>query len=247
MAIDSKTWGLIRQLEALHTDLQTQIKRRAIQQTEKELLFLCDDICAAYITGSEENRVDLQVAFDGRDALVNQLVTYFGNTATQALKAAQRKKQTDAVQHIRQGAAANSIIGTRAPESDLETTDNQLLEAAKMVRYDVARFALALQVPYKAYAQRAMQYNKGGDRIRALKALGLALQDNPKLSENTRINALAVTLTNTSQHQAILTLSDAYLRKKFVLSLEHEAEMKRLAEERPQSRSPLERLRSLLS
>jgi len=247
MSTDSTTWGLIRQLEALHADLQTQTRRRAIQQAEKEILFLCDDICNAYINGSVEDRVDIQVAFDCRDALVNQLVTYFSNVAEQAQKAAKRKKQTEAVQFIRRGAAANSIIGTRVPESEMEATDHQLLEAARLAKFDVARFALALQVPYKAFAQRALQYNKGRDRIRAVKALGMALQTNPKLGENTRINALAVTLTNSTLHQAILILSDGYLRRKFVVEMEREAELKRMAQEKSQNRNPIDRLRSLLS
>lgn len=247
MADEGKTLGLTRQLESLHADLQAHTRRRAIQQTEKDILFLCDDICTAYIESDEPGRVDIQIAFDCRDMLITQLIVYFGNIAEQALKSAKRKKQSEAVQLIRQGAAANIIIGTRAPESDLETADHQLLEAAQLVGFDVGRFAQGLQVSYKGYAQRALQYNKGRDRIRALKALGLALHENPKLSENTRINALAVTLTNSTPHHAIMTLSDAYLRKKLIQDLEREANIRRMAEEKPQNRTPLDVLRSLLS
>jgi hypothetical protein len=68
--------------------------------------------------------------------------------------------------------------------------------------------------------QRAIQFQKGRERIRALKALSIALAINPRLENNDRVAALASVLTGETEMSGLLTISDPYVLKKFIQQLE---------------------------
>lgn len=234
--------ALIRQLEVLNDDLQYRPKQA--RQTEKALQFLFDDLCAAYIDATPEQRADIAIALEFREKLIGQLLVYYRSIAEQAHKATRKKRQeSTAVQLIRQGAAANTLIGRRVPIEQLEQPNDQILEAASTAGFDLAAFVEALNVSYKIYVQRAIQYHRGKDRIRALKALGIALQEHPPLETNDRVLALASILTGETELSAVLTLSDRYVLYKFVQELEQAQAMKQ-ANSELRSRSTIEVIRS---
>lgn len=234
--------ALIGQLEVLYDDLQYRPKQA--KQTEKALQFLYDDLCAAYLDASPEQRADICIALEFRQKLIDQLLNYYKNIADQALKSTRKKRQEQtAAQLIRQGAAANALIGRRVPEEEIEQPNDQILEAATAVNFDLAACAESLNVSYKTYVQRAIQYHRGKDRIRALKALGIALQEHPPLETNDRVLALASILTGETELSAVLTLSDRYVLYKFVQELER-AQVVKQANSELRSRSTIEVIRS---
>ncbi len=234
--------SLIRQLETLNRDLQS--RPRHAKQMEKELHFLYDDLCAAYVTGSPEQRADAHIALDIRSRLLEPLLAYFRTIAAQALKAAHRKKQDHtAHQYVQQAIAANILLGNRFPEEETEEAFQQLREAAAASNFDLNEFTSQLEVSYKYFMQRTLQYHRGQDRIRALKALGLAVQANPALDRDDRVQALAATLTGESEMSAMITVSDNYLLRKFVQELE-EADLLRRAKTETRPRSTMEIIRS---
>ncbi len=234
--------ALIRQLEVLNDDLQ--FRPRQAKQTEKALQFLYDDLCAAYLDASPEQRADICIGLEFRPKLIDQLLVYYLNIADQALKTARKKRQEQtAAQLIRQGAAANALIGHRVPEEQIELPNDQVLEAASAINFDLAACAESLNVSYKVYVQRAIQYHRGKDRIRALKALGIALQEHPPLETNDRVLALASILTGETELSAVLTLSDRYVLYKFVQELERAQVVKQTNSEL-KSRSTIEVIRS---
>lgn len=233
--------ALIRQLEMLSEDLQ--FRPRQAKQTEKALQFLYDELCAAYLDATPEQRADICIALEFRPKLIDQLLLYYRSIAEQALKAARKKRQEEnTAQLIRQAAVASAIIGRRLPEEELEQANEQMLEAAA-ADFDLREFAETLTVSYKVYVQRAIQYHRGKDRIRALKALGIALQEHPPLETNDRVLALASILTGETELSAVLTLSDRYVLYKFLQDLERAHAIKQ-ANSELKSRSTIEVIRS---
>jgi hypothetical protein len=234
--------GLIHQLELLSDDLQ--YRPRQAKQTEKALQFLYDDLCAAFQDATPEQRADIGIALEFRQKLIDQLLIYYRSIAEQALKAARKKRQeATAAQLIQQGAVANTLIGRRVPEDQLEQPNDQILQAATMIGFDLSAYIAELSVSYKVYVQRAIQYHRGKDRIRALKALGIALQEHPPLENNDRVLALASILTGETELSAVLTLSDRYVLYKFVQELERAQAVKQ-ANTELKSRSTIEVIRS---
>lgn len=234
--------ALIHQLEMLNDDLQ--YRPRQARQSEKTLQFLYDDLCAAYIDATHEERADICIALEFRQKLIDQLLVYYRSVAAQAQKATFKKRQDQtAVQLIRHSAVADTIIGRRVLEEELEQPHQQVLEAAAALDFDLRAFAETLTVPYKIYVQRAIQYHRGKDRIRALKALGIALQENPALETNDRVLALASILTGETELSAVLTLSDRYVLYKFVQELER-AQATKQANSELKTRSTIEVIRS---
>ncbi|MAS34667.1 MAG: hypothetical protein CL610_11715 [Anaerolineaceae bacterium] len=234
--------ALIRQLEIIYQDFQS--RSRQAKQIEKELQFLYDDLCESYLTATSEQRADVCIALEFRERLINQLLVYYRHIANQTEKSVAKKRQESAVrQLVQQGVAARALIGRRVPEEDLEVATRQIAEAAEAIHFDHETLAEDLDVSYKYFVQRAIQYHKGKDRIRALKALGMALQQHPTLERNDHVLALASTLTGETELSAVLTLSDRYVLYKFVQELE-EAEARSHAAAAPPQRSTLATIRS---
>ena len=236
---------LIRRLEDLNRQLRNAMKPRQIKQAEKELQFVFDELCEAYPIATLEERVDISIALEYRDMLLEVFVEYFRDVTDQAVKAAQRKRK-QAVELIQHAVAANTIIGRKVIESDLEEANENLIQAAEKMNFDALELARELDVPYKYYVQRAIQYNKGHDRIRALKALGIGLKLHPKLADNDRVIALAVTLTGETAQSAMITISEGYVLKKLIYQLEDE-QLRRQYLEQPKPRTTLDTIRSLFS
>lgn len=236
--------ALVRQME----DLQDQLRGpKAHKVKQKDMHFLFDDVCAAYLIATPEQRVDINVALEYRDQLLAYFVEYFNNLAEQAAKAAKRKRQRQAAHElIERGIAANAVIGRKVIENEIDDANDQIIEAAEATQFDALALAKQLDVHCKYYFQRALQFYKANDRIRALKALGIALKVNPKLEENDRVIALAAQLTGETEQSAIITMSEGYVLKKLVQHLEAR-ERDRLAAEKPKPRSALGSIRSLFS
>lgn len=236
---------LIRRLEDLNRQLKATTKSRQIKQAEKEVQSIYDELCAVYPTATFEERVDISIALEYRDMLLEIFVDYFRNIADQAFKAAQRKRK-QALELIEHAVAADAIIGRKVVEGDLESANDRLIEAAENMQVDILELAREMEVPYKYYVQRAIQYNKGHDRVRALKALGIALKLHPSLENNDRVIALAVTLTGETAQSAMITVGEGYVLKKLVHQLEEE-QLRRQYLERPKPRTTLDTIRSLFS
>ena len=237
----------IQVLENLNQQLNSGAKPRAIQQTEKELLFLFDDICASYLNATFEERVDVNIAFEFRGRLLAVMTTYFNNIAQQAFKASQnRRQQKTTIDLLQQGIAANMLVGPRVPESDIEEADKMMIQAATQIGFDMLELAKKLDIPAKHYVQRALQYHKGKQRAKALKSLSLALKANPQLENNDRVIALATTLTGETPISAMVTVSEGYVLRRFVEEIEKRADDQRLdTDMRP--RSTLDVIRSWLT
>jgi nitrogen regulatory protein PII-like uncharacterized protein len=234
--------ALVRQLEMLNDDLLH--RPRQAKQTEKALQFLFDDLCAAYQDATPEQRADISIALEFREKLIGHLLTYYRSITEQALKAARKKRnEPTTLQLIRQSAVANILIGRRVPEEQMEKTNDQVLDAAAAAGFDLGAFVEEMTVSYKVFVQRAIQYHRGKDRIRALKALGIALQEHPPLENNDRVLALASILTGETAMSAVLTLSDRYVLYKFVQELEEAHTLKQTNNEL-KSRSTIEVIRS---
>ena len=237
--------NLIRQIEDVQNQLRDDGKSRKVRP--KDIHFLFDDICAAYLIATPEQRVDISVALEYRDKLLGHFLSYFNNLADQALKASQRKRQRSTAHDlIQQGIAADALIGRKVIETEMEAGNDKLIEAAEAAEFNALEQARQLDVHCKYYFQRALQYEKGHDRVRALKALGIAIKLNPNLQDNDRVAALAAKLTGESEVSAIITMSEGYVLKKLVLHLEAR-ERDRLAATRPKQRSTLGSIRSLFS
>ncbi len=216
---------LVQQLELLNRDLTKARRPKEAQHVEKQLMPLFDDVCAAYLQAVPEERVDLAVAFEFRGRMLAVMTTYFNNIARQALKAAKnRRQEKTAIELIRQGVAADMIVGPRVEESEVEEADANLIHAASEINFDMLSLVHELEIPVKIYVQRAIQYNKGKQRVKALKALGLALRANPQLEKNDKVAALATTLTGETPVSALITVSDGYVLKKFVESIETQSD-----------------------
>lgn len=237
--------ALTRQLENYQQDMQKLIKPRQIKQIEKDLQFLYDDICSAYAKARPEHRVDLSVTLEFRNRLLSQFVVYAKNTAKQAQKSADKKRQeAQARQIVRQGLTAISIIKHKVIANDLEEVDDLLQTLALELGVDAYVLSSELEIPYRFYVQRAIQFQKGRERVRALKALSIALALNPKIEQNDRVAALASVLTGETEQSGLLTIGDPYVLKKFIQQIER-TELERQAP--PEPKSTLEVIRSWFS
>ena len=247
LVVTMKTNGeipsLLRQLENLNTDLYE--RPRQIKQIQKDLQFLYDDLCAAFWTATPEQRVDVHVALEFRTPLALQLVIYYKQITAQAQKSAAKKRQAqNTKQLIRQAMAARALLEHKVPEAQLENIHAQIARSAASLQLDLDQLHEELDILPKYFIQRAMQYQKAGDRIRALKALGIALQENPSLEKNDRVVTMAAELTSESEVSAIITLSDGYVLRKFVEELEFVERRDRIIAEESKPRSTLETIRS---
>ena len=202
-------------------------------------------MCAAYWTATPEQRVDAQVALEFRTPLALQLLNYYKQIVSQLSKAAAKKRQDQNTrQLIRQGMAARVLMGRKVPEAQLDGPNGLFDQAAGTLGANLEEMAESLAVLPKYFVQRALQYHKGNDRIRALKALGMALQENPTLEKNDRVVMLASALTGETEVSAIITMSDGYVLRKFVEELEYVQRRDRIVAEEMRPRSTLETIRS---
>ena len=227
--------ALTRQLENYQQDLQKLIKPRQIKQIERDVQFLVDDVCSAYAKARPEQRVDLNVTLEFRVRLLAQFVIYTQNIAKQAQKLSGKKRQeSQARQLVRQGLTAVTIIKNKVIENEMDEAEDILESMALELGIDTHALKSELDVPYRFYVQRAIQFQKGRERVRALKALNIALAINPRLENNDRVAALASVLTGETELSGLLTITDPYVLKKFIQQLER-AELDRQAPAPPKS------------
>jgi hypothetical protein len=223
MTMENNLSTLTRQLENLYDELRTQTNTRQLKNLDKMLLSLYDDICAAYLQAALEHRVDLRVAIESRDHFAHQLAEYLRTTANAAARIADKKRRiAEAQQLVQQGIAAQTIVERKVAPEQIEGAINSLQSSALLVGVDALGLAQELDIPAQAFVRRALQHRKGHSRIRALKALSLALQSNPKLEDDDRIAALAADLTGQSPYSALVTVGDGYVLKKLIENLERE-------------------------
>ena len=117
--------------------------------------------------------------FETRDNLLDALVEFAGARAQQALDQFKIGKQTEALALLEQAVAADLIADGRSDPEPIETTQALLLDAIDTLGFDLDAYAGKLAIAPAAFAKRAAQEQKAGDTMAAIKALGVALQEDP--------------------------------------------------------------------
>lgn len=235
---------LVQKLEQSSADLEfaSSGKRSAI---EREVLHLLNDICDELLQAGPESRADLHIAFQFEEGLIEILGKYVTAITQQASRAAaSRPGQRHTYELVQRAAAAHSLAQYRLAEEMMVREGLALKTAARAARVDLNALFTNLNVPAKSYVQRAIQYYRGKQPIKALKGLNLALRIAPQLEKNERVIALATTLTAETPISAMITISDGYVLRKHIEELKRQ---RRAQSAEITKRSTLEILRSWLS
>ncbi|MBZ0296530.1 MAG: hypothetical protein K8L99_28475 [Anaerolineae bacterium] len=247
MAVHEHVTALLQQLEQIYADIESSSKLHPSPHSKSVLQNLYDDLCDALLGAPPDSRADILIAFQFRPTLIEVMGDYFQNIAQQAAKAVHSKRQrSNAINLTQRTIAAFSIVNARLPERDLTQGQQDLFDASTELNLDIDAILQAITVPAKYYVQRAIQYHRGKQPVKALKALYLGLKASPSLEKNDRVIALATTLTGESPMSAMITLSDGYVLEKFIEGITGQASISTL-EQPPRPRSTLEIIRSWLS
>ncbi len=204
---------ILTQLSLLHNKVKTPSKKKL---ADREWQPLYKQVCAAYRQATPEQRVDLQIAFESRDALMALFVKYLSLSAQAALKALQKGKDNMAVEALQEALTADVIIDGRTNLDDLQRIHKQIESAADQLHFNMEAFLRKLETPIRIYIDSAYQLHKQGDRTQAIRVLGRALQLDHSLQKSESIGDFAATLTGESPRTAIMTLEDTYQRNVFI-------------------------------
>lgn len=247
MAIHENVTALLQTLEQIYADTEASPKFQRTHQIENRLQNLYDDLCAVFLDAPPDSRADIQIAFQFRPILNEVMGAYLDTIAQQAAKASQNKRQkVNATSPTQRGIAAFVIVSARLPEHDIRQAQQELLSAAHELNIDFEATIEECAVPAKYYVQRALQYHRGKQRVKALKALYLGLKASPTLEKDDRVIALATTLTGESPMSAMITMADGYVLEKFIEELDVPTKTSTL-ERVPRPRSTFDIIRSWLS
>jgi tetratricopeptide (TPR) repeat protein len=219
--------ALINQLDQLDEKARRSPNRQIPEQDCRKVY---DQICELFPNASPDERVDIHVAFESREALVAALLAYETRLTQQASKLADRDKRKEAIQSLELALIADVIIDGRASVEALQEIQNQLLKVAEELHYDVETFLQQMATPAGAYVERAYLFYKQNNRIRAIRCLGRALQLDHTLRYNEKIGDLAKVLTNESPHSAVMLLEDSFLRDSLVQDIERQIKRTQTAE-----------------
>jgi hypothetical protein len=225
---------LLAQLNPYPDRIKVTVDPGKKEKLETELFKLFDEICEAYQEGTLEQRIDIDIAFEGKYALLPVFTRYIKRAAERAKSVARKGNHKAAVKVLEQGIMADAIIAGRGVQTDLHLAQDELLGAVEVVGYDVMKALKKLEIPAAAYAKRANQFHKASKRGNAIKALGRALQLNPRLELNEQVVELAIDLTGQSAYNAMMTISDTYLQEKFLKDLDFKAKTIEMAALRDQ-------------
>lgn len=233
---------IIQDLDGTYSQL-SEAKPRQTQQIEKNLQAQYTELCTVYPDISPEQRVDVATTLLYRDRLLAQLVLFFRNITKQGAQLAERKRQENqARQLMKQSVAAFSLLEHKVIISTIESTEHQMLQTCAALGIDPIAMLESMDVTYRDYVLRAAHYQKQRDRIRAIKALSMALKHNPRLEDDLKVRQMAAALTGETEMSAVLTLSDGFVVQKFIQQIERARKAR--SEESDKSRSTMEIIRS---
>ncbi len=209
--------GLITQLDLLNEKAKRTSKRKI---SEQECRKVYDGICAVFPETSLDERVDIHLAFEDRQPLIDAMLEYMTRLSQEIMRLNRKEKQKDALVALRQALIADMIVDGRTNLEDLQKVQNELLNAARELHFDVAPFLQQLETPAAAYLDRAHHYHKQRNQAQAIRSLGRALQVDDKLRENPRIGEFAAVLTGEPAYSAVVLLEDSFLRNSLIQDLE---------------------------
>lgn len=188
---------------------------KKVDAAQGEVRKLFAPLCDAYLEADADTRIDIDIAFDGYDPAINELIRFFAQTAESAQKSA-KKNPNEAKLLIRKAAAADAIISERGNPTRLREAQSKLGEAAKAIKFDLSKLVSSLSVEPRGFVARAMVLYKEGRRAESCKALGRALKLSPGYAQHDQVMKLAAALTKESPASAVATLQDSFLRMKLV-------------------------------
>jgi tRNA nucleotidyltransferase/poly(A) polymerase len=208
---------IITQLDLLNEKAKRTTKLKVSEQESRKVY---DEICAVFPKASEDERVDLHIAFEDREPLIDALVAYMTRLTQEISRLIRKDKQQEAITALRQALIADVIIDGRYDVEVLQKLQNELLNAAKELHFEVESFLQNLETPAGVYVERAHHFFKEQNRAQAIRCLGRALQLDYHLRENPKIAELATLLTGEAAHSAIMTLEDSFLRNSLIQDME---------------------------
>jgi hypothetical protein len=201
--------------------LQNKIKASKKRLADKEWLPVCKQVCAAFRGATPEQRVDIQIALEGRETQLSLFVNYLNRMTDTALKAARKDNRKVAIPALEEALTTDAIIDGRYNEETLQRIHQQLQAAVTETHYDMEAFLRKLETPMSIYLDHAYMLHKQGNRSQAIRVLGRAVQLDHTLQKQEQIGDFAATLTGQSPKGALMTLEDAYLRNLFIEELEN--------------------------
>jgi tetratricopeptide (TPR) repeat protein len=215
--------SLITQLNLLQNKIKASKKRIA----DREWQPLYKQVCAAFREAVPEQRVDIQIALENREAQLSLFVAYLNQMTETALKAARKDNQKVAIPALEEALTADAIIDGRFNVDALQCIHKQLEAAVAETHYDMETFLRKLETPVPTYLDRAYKLHKDGQRSQAIRTLGRALQLDDNLYKNETVANFASELTGKSPKGAIMTLEDAYLRNLLIETYENPDQFQR--------------------
>jgi tetratricopeptide (TPR) repeat protein len=223
---------VLAQVDALHHKIRTAKKKIA----DKEWQPLYKQVCAAFREATPQQRVDIQIALENRDALLSLFVSYLTKMTETALKAAGKDNRKIAIPALEEALTADAIVDGRFNIDELQRIHRQLEATAAETRYDMEAFLHKLATPVPTYLERAYTLHKAGNRSQAIRTLGRALQLDHSLQKQEHIADFAAVLTGKSPQTALLTLEDPYLRNLYIEECENPSHLRKTVEARHVSR-----------
>jgi hypothetical protein len=201
--------------------LQNKIKASKKRLPDKEWQPLYKQVCAAFREATAEQRIDIQIALEGREAQLSLFVSYLNQMTETALKAARKDNRKAAIPALEEALTADAIVDGRYNIETLQRIHKQLELAVTEMHYDMEGFLRKLETPISAYLDYAYKLDKQGNRSQAIRVLGRAVQLDHSLQKTDHIGDFAAKLTGQSPKSALMTLEDAYLRNLFIEELEN--------------------------
>jgi tetratricopeptide (TPR) repeat protein len=165
-------------LNSLDEQLKPPAKKKV---PEKEWLNLFHEVCSTFRSASPEERVDIQIVFEDRHTLLNLFTQYLARMAQNAAQTVSQGNERKTIQLLEEAILADAIIDGRVNMADIQRAQNQLVETADKIHFDINRFLQPLATSANTYVARAYQLQKANQRKQAMQVLGRAIQLNPAL------------------------------------------------------------------
>lgn len=209
----SATTDMVKQLHILNEKLKPS-SRQKISEGQWQKFY--DQLIHVFSSATAEERVEIHIAFDDRNLLIDTLLNYLTKRIENTNKLVKRGRRDDALVTLQKGIVADAIIDGRASVDALHKLHNDIMVAAQQLRFNLNDYLLKLETPVNAYVQRAYQYYKDDNRAAAIQTLGHALQLDHTIRKNPRIGEFAQKLTGEDPYSAIITLEDSFTRNRFI-------------------------------
>ncbi len=213
---------LITQLTLLNEKAVKSSKKQVSEQDARKVF---DPVCAMFPKATSEERVDILIAFEDRELLIEALLAAMLRVTQQANRYAQKDKRPEAIIMIQQALILDALVDGRTELEGLHKIQDELLKAAKEVHYDVTPFLQSIETHAGVYVERAYAFQKQHNRIQAIRCLGRALQLDHTLRLNDRIGEFAALLTGEPAYSAVMLLEDSFLRHSLIKDIERQAKL----------------------